>query len=148
MMRLILAIAIVHIALLSLSPDTQLTSLLLCLRISALSMACFQDTAKLINDEQTVWLLGSNIASTLLAFFFLCVRPNSHYLVTLEWTMLVAELLIVCFALYTSLQTEILVASAHKQALTAKDTISNFLISGDVCHYNHALFQITTDDCP
>jgi hypothetical protein len=137
MMRLILAIAIVHIGLLSLRPDTQITSLLLCLRITAFSMACFQDTAKLINDEQTIWLLGSNTTNTLLAFFFLCVQPNSTYLVTLEWTMLVADLLIVCIALYTSLQTEILVASAHKQALTAKDTISNFLISGDVCHHSN-----------
>lgn len=93
--RLTLLITIVHLALLSLCPDTQLFVLLVCFRVSGLSVVNFVSKAPKINRPCALALLASNAVNTLLAGYFCFVRPNLSAQSNFEWAMLIVDLMII-----------------------------------------------------
>ena len=149
LIRFTLAVAILHIALLSMFHETQVTVLLMCLRISGLSIACFQDIGKLLNETYTRALLVSNLLNTLSAGYLLFSKVSIKYLVNLEWAWLVFEMMIVCVALHAALQEMELQKHIMREAYTNQVQVTDFLISETDFHINdQALFHISVAGCP
>ena len=98
LVRIALVIAVAHILLLSMANHTQLMVLLVCLRISGLSIASFSDKGPNISKSDKLIFFTSHSLNALIAIYFHFF--NSDYLrqINIEWTMLVFDLLVLLLA--------------------------------------------------
>lgn len=141
LVRIALAIAVAHILLLSLMKNTQLMVLIMCLRISGLSIANFSDKSPQMRKSDKIVLLVSHSLNTLLAIYFHFASPNHSYQVNSEWAMLVFDLLVLLIAFQVTYESSLQSNQHLLQQLSAAAQTHNFLVTANEFHHqNQALF--------
>ena len=130
------AFAVLHIILLSRFQDTQLTVILACCRLSALSIAKFSTKLK-IRKACALSLLASQVLNIAIVGYLYIFPEHSNLLSSPEWAMLVFDLLVLLITLQVTHSVAEMELIQMKESLTASLQVQNFLLTESDFHHQN-----------